>query len=528
MTRFSHQRHSTNCARPSRASWRPRSPWRRWLPAAASGGWGGRCRRAVCARRVGSRGGARIPAERTGADRGGGDAALGNRGVADQTRADAGVRAARLAVLAGCEAASRTLGGVLACKPCWFAADKGRGRARPFPRISRGQWARRNLQGRRQGRQERHRLRFVQIAGGLLRHAGGARGGHGQGIAAARGGGHGAAAGWRAGGRRAAHGRRCWRRRTRFPVLPILPAGAGAAGCRRRDAGRRAGTVGCSLPPRCVGARVSDAIGTLAEAETEALWRGIGEAAPLTGRDGAVWRVSVAPSRGAALGRGARPDDRVRPGFSIGGGGLVWLATAEQGDAGAEEIRRAIGGEGHATLVRGAARPGAAAVPVFEPFSPWPPQPPGSPRRVKDGFDPRRILNRGRMVEGAPGTRADRFHPRAVGQLRYRCSRRRSCVPACIAGSAPRPAQPGPARRRTRQPSRGIYLIKNMLEGGAAAAPETVKHIDRCLSCLSCMTTCPSGVNYMHLVDHGRRHIEQHHRRPLPERALAANAGRSY
>jgi glycolate oxidase iron-sulfur subunit len=65
-----------------------------------------------------------------------------------------------------------------------------------------------------------------------------------------------------------------------------------------------------------------------------------------------------------------------------------------------------------------------------------------------------------------------------------------------------------------------IYLIKNMLEGGGAVPAETVKHIDRCLSCLACITTCPSGVNYMHLVDHGRRHIERHFRRPLGERLL--------
>src|SRR5580658_8611214 len=65
-----------------------------------------------------------------------------------------------------------------------------------------------------------------------------------------------------------------------------------------------------------------------------------------------------------------------------------------------------------------------------------------------------------------------------------------------------------------------IYLIKNMLEAGGAVPRETVTHIDRCLSCLACMTTCPSGVNYMHLVDHGRRHIEEHYRRPLAERVL--------
>jgi glycolate oxidase iron-sulfur subunit len=70
-----------------------------------------------------------------------------------------------------------------------------------------------------------------------------------------------------------------------------------------------------------------------------------------------------------------------------------------------------------------------------------------------------------------------------------------------------------------------IYLIKNMLEAGGPVPDETVTHIDRCLSCLACMTTCPSGVNYMHLVDHGRRHIEEHYRRPLAERLLRLALG---
>jgi glycolate oxidase iron-sulfur subunit len=64
-----------------------------------------------------------------------------------------------------------------------------------------------------------------------------------------------------------------------------------------------------------------------------------------------------------------------------------------------------------------------------------------------------------------------------------------------------------------------IYLMKEMLETGKPASPEVVKHIDRCLSCLACMTTCPSGVHHMHLVDHGRRYIEETYRRPLPDRA---------
>jgi len=65
-----------------------------------------------------------------------------------------------------------------------------------------------------------------------------------------------------------------------------------------------------------------------------------------------------------------------------------------------------------------------------------------------------------------------------------------------------------------------IYLIKDMLENGRPADEETVTHIDRCLSCLSCMTTCPSGVHYMHLVDHARAHIEETYRRPLLDRAI--------
>ncbi len=65
-----------------------------------------------------------------------------------------------------------------------------------------------------------------------------------------------------------------------------------------------------------------------------------------------------------------------------------------------------------------------------------------------------------------------------------------------------------------------IYLIKKMLEEGRAASEEDVKHIDRCLSCLSCMTTCPSGVHYMHLVDHARAHVEETYERPWLDRTL--------
>ncbi|MEO5620370.1 MAG: glycolate oxidase subunit GlcF [Cypionkella sp.] len=65
-----------------------------------------------------------------------------------------------------------------------------------------------------------------------------------------------------------------------------------------------------------------------------------------------------------------------------------------------------------------------------------------------------------------------------------------------------------------------IYLIKEMLETGRPADEKTVKHLDRCLSCLACTTTCPSGVDYMHLIDQARAYVEKTYRRPLSDRAL--------
>jgi glycolate oxidase iron-sulfur subunit len=70
-----------------------------------------------------------------------------------------------------------------------------------------------------------------------------------------------------------------------------------------------------------------------------------------------------------------------------------------------------------------------------------------------------------------------------------------------------------------------IYLIKEMLEKNRPPTREVVKHIDRCLSCLACMTTCPSGVNYMHLVDQARVKIEKEYARPFTERVLRATLG---
>ena len=65
-----------------------------------------------------------------------------------------------------------------------------------------------------------------------------------------------------------------------------------------------------------------------------------------------------------------------------------------------------------------------------------------------------------------------------------------------------------------------IYLIKDMLENNKPANKKITKHIDRCLSCYACMTTCPSGVNYMHLIDHGRNHVEETYKRPFFDRLM--------
>jgi glycolate oxidase iron-sulfur subunit len=67
-----------------------------------------------------------------------------------------------------------------------------------------------------------------------------------------------------------------------------------------------------------------------------------------------------------------------------------------------------------------------------------------------------------------------------------------------------------------------IYLAKDMLESAEPARREVVKHVDRCLSCLGCMTTCPSGVHYMHLIDHARAYIEETYRRPFIDRLTRA------
>jgi glycolate oxidase FAD binding subunit len=135
----------------------------------------------------------------------------------------------------------------------------------------------------------------------------------------------------------------------------------------------------------------------LAGAASATLWREIRDVRLLPAEPAVVWRVSTAPAAGAAL-LAALERQLALAWLADWGGGLLWLAVENAGeDGGAAAIRTALMGPGgHATLVRGSAGL-RAAVAVFQP------QPPPLARltaRVKDSFDPERILNPGRMYAG--------------------------------------------------------------------------------------------------------------------------------
>ncbi|MBV8089560.1 MAG: FAD-binding protein [Alphaproteobacteria bacterium] len=134
---------------------------------------------------------------------------------------------------------------------------------------------------------------------------------------------------------------------------------------------------------------------------SEVFWSAIGNATPLApAADRAVWRVSVAPSRGAELANSV--DQRLDAVWYLDwGGGLLWVAVAGAEDGGAALLRNAIRGKdgrgtGHATLISGSPSL-RQAVPVFEPQAP---ALANLAQRIKENFDPRRILNPGRMTEG--------------------------------------------------------------------------------------------------------------------------------
>jgi glycolate oxidase FAD binding subunit len=131
------------------------------------------------------------------------------------------------------------------------------------------------------------------------------------------------------------------------------------------------------------------------------LWRAIRDvtsfAASRTGSDQPLWRISTAPSKGAALARAITAGAEAEIVYDWAGG-LIWMLLAPSDDAGAAVVRRAVKAHGgHATLIR-APMALRAAIDVFEP------QDAGLAaltKRVKDSFDPKAILNPGRMWAGS-------------------------------------------------------------------------------------------------------------------------------
>jgi glycolate oxidase FAD binding subunit len=184
-------------------------------------------------------------------------------------------------------------------------------------------------------------------------------------------------------------------------VAPETMAGAGPAVALRLEGPPSSVVFRCERLLAELGSEADAAV--LGDDASGALWRAVRDGEPL-GQSGpgsrAIWRVSVAPSRGAALGEGvARQLDA--DWYLDWGGGLVWLAVPDVEDGGAAVIRGMIRwpngrGGGHATLIRGSPAL-RRAVPVFEPQTPTLA---ALSARVKDGFDPCRILNPGRMVDG--------------------------------------------------------------------------------------------------------------------------------
>ena len=143
--------------------------------------------------------------------------------------------------------------------------------------------------------------------------------------------------------------------------------------------------------------------------------------------------------------------------------------------------------------------------------------------RVRHSFDPKNILNRGRMIAGIGDMKTEfSLAQLADPDIAEADKILRACVHCgfCTA-TCPTYVLLGD---ELDSPRGRIYLIKEMLEKDRPPTPEVVKHIDRCLSCLACMTTCPSGVNYMHLVDQARVRIEKEYTTAADRAGVARGA----
>ncbi len=264
-------------------------------------------------------------------------------------------------------------------------------------------------------------------------------------------------------------------------------------------------------------------VAVLEDESSEAVWRAVRDAAPFGVTSRPVWRVSVAPNAGPGVVAALRPKHKFRH-FYDWSGGLIWIEVDDKAkDALAGVIRAAVAeaGGGHATLVRGS----PALRTAVEPFEPQPEGLAALSRRLREQFDPRGILESrahgGEWLMQTSFSLAQLADPniKEADSILRRCVHCGFCLATC-----PTYLELG---NELDSPRGRIYLIKDMLENDKRASKEVATHIDRCLSCLSCVTTCPSGVDYMHLVDQARVRIEKTYRRPLGERLIRALLART-
>ena len=171
------------------------------------------------------------------------------------------------------------------------------------------------------------------------------------------------------------------------------------------------------------------------------------------------------------------------------------------------------------------------AGPTREPFQPLPPALLRVHRQLKAQLDPHAIFNPGRLYADfdANPIPTRRCKPISAKQARPSpgpTKRKRSCARACTAASATRPARPTRCSATSRRAARA-HLPDQAAARGEPCGERTQQHLDRCLTCRNCETTCPSGVRYHTLLDIGRAEAEKRVQRPASERLLRAGCGMS-